>query len=227
MGNLSTGPKYFEKKFKIIKNKVIKISEFKFFSPINYNKNFCRKKLNLNTKKFVLLFLGQPFFGKGFDIFLNLIKSCKNKNILFYIQTSLKNINFEIKDLNKISRYKNVIFKKKSVNSNLIKYTYGAADAICIPYRKTYTYGTSSVFFESILFSRPVIVPDFNPFKDIMKDFKLGVTFKSENLKSLKKNLNVLTKNFDYHSFKKDRERYINFTNDYIKFIDAIHDEIL
>ena len=60
-----------------------------------------------------------------------------------------------------------------------------------------------------------------------MKYFKLGVTFKSENLKSLKKNLTVLTKNFDYCSFKKDRERYINFTNDYIKFIDAIHDEIL
>ena len=225
LGKDSTGPKYFEKKFNLIKKKIIKISEIRFYKPINYNKNFCRKKINLQTKKFVLLFFGQPFFGKGFDIFIKLIKSYKKKNILFYIQTPLKNINFDIKKLNQINKYKNLVFKNKSVNSNLVKYIYGAADAVCIPYKKTYTYGTSSVFFESILFSRPVIVPNFNPFRNILKKFKLGVLFESEDLKSLKKNLDKLVDGFDYNSFKEDRELYINYTDDYKLFIDTIEDE--
>ena len=118
-----------------------------------------------------------------------------------------------------------MVFKNKSVNSNLVKYIYGAADAVCIPYKKTYTYGTSSVFFESILFSRPVIVPNFNPFRNILKKFKLGVLFESEDLKSLKKNLDKLVDGFDYNSFKEDRELYINYTDDYKLFIDTIEDE--
>lgn len=226
LGKYSSGPKYFEQKYNLIKNKIIKISEFKILNPINYNKKFCRKKIKLSTNKFVLLFLGQPFFGKGFDIFLELIKFNNNKEILYYIQTPLKNLNFQIKNLKKIKKYKNVIFKKKPVNYNLIKYIYGAADAVCIPYRKTYTYGTSSVFFESISLARPVIVPNFNPFKNILKKFKLGVHFESENVLSLKKSLDSLIDNFDINRFMVDRKKYINFTDDYSRFIDEIESEL-
>lgn len=222
LGANSTGPEYFEKKINLIKRKIIKVSEFRCLKPHNLDKNLCRKILKIRTKKFIILYLGQPYYGKGFDIFLKLVKNFKNKKILFYIQTNLKNVNFDIKNLDKIKKNKNIIFRKKLVKYNLIKFIYGAADAICIPYRKYYEYGTSSIFLESILSSRPVIAPDFNPFKNILQKFKIGVLYKNQNIKSLKKSINYIFKNYDNLNFVKDRKNYLEFTNDYYKITHEI-----
>ena len=222
LGINSIGPDYFEKKYNSIKKKIIKVSEFRSLRPRNLNRDLCRKKININSKKFIILYLGQPYYGKGFDIFMKLIKIFNNKKILFYIQTNLKNINFNLKNLNKLNKHKNVIFKKKLVKFNLIKYIYGAADLVCIPYRHYYKYGTSSIFLESVLSSRPVIVPNFNPFKNVLEKFKLGHYFENENVKSLKKSINYIFNDFDKIKFMEERKKYLKFTNDYYKITNEI-----
>ena len=223
LGANSSGPDYFEKKFNLIKKKIIKVSEPRSLSfKKNLNKCLSRKKLKIKSKKFIILYLGQPYYGKGFDLFIKLIKIFKDKNILFYIQTNLKNINFKIKSLDKLSKYKNVILRQKLIKYNLIKYVYGAADAVLLPYRKFYKYGTSSIFIESIISSRPVIVPNFNPFKDILKKYKLGFLFNSENINSMKKSVNNIFNNYNNSNFTAQRKKYLEFTDDYFKITNEI-----
>jgi glycosyltransferase involved in cell wall biosynthesis len=166
--------------------------------------------------------LGQPYYGKGFDLFIKLIKIFKDKNILFYIQTNLKNINFNIKGLDNLNKNKNVILRQKLIKYNLIKYVYGAADAVLLPYRKFYKYGTSSIFLESILSSRPVIVPNFNPFKDILKKYKIGVLFNSENIKSMRRSVNYIFDNYNNFNFIEQKKKYLEFTDDYFKITNEI-----
>jgi glycosyltransferase involved in cell wall biosynthesis len=224
LGANSSGPDYFEKKFNLIKKKIIKVSEPRSLSLKTKNLNKClsRKKLKIKSKKFIILYLGQPYYGKGFDLFIKLIKIFKDKNILFYIQTNLKNINFNIKGLDNLNKNKNVILRQKLIKYNLIKYVYGAADAVLLPYRKFYKYGTSSIFLESILSSRPVIVPNFNPFKDILKKYKIGVLFNSENIKSMRRSVNYIFDNYNNFNFIEQKKKYLEFTDDYFKITNEI-----
>ena len=220
LGRESYGPQYFEKKLIKCKDKFVKIADPIFLQrKKKFNlksKTFCRKKLRIPAKDFIVLYYGRPFFGKGFDIFLDTIKNC-NKKIKFLIVTYLKDINFTLSSNQKKMLYsKKVILINRYIKNSEISTILGAADIVCCPYKKSYTYGTSAVLLEALLAERPAIVPDFTPFNDFVNKYKFGLVYKAENLNSLKSTINksivFVKKKENLHVTK---EKYLQFYNEH------------
>jgi glycosyltransferase involved in cell wall biosynthesis len=208
-------PDYFVNTIKKFNKKIELLPEPRHINSCDLNKNKCRKILNIPAQKHVILFFGMPYFGKGFDIFLQAIKSLP-KNILPFIVSDIKNVNFKLNNEHrKILLSKQIMFYNESVGHSTIKFIYGASDIVCIPYRKSYLYGTSSIFHESILSYRPVIAPDFPPFDDLIKKFNLGLLFKCGDYVSLRKKIIESIFFFEKENkFKNNCKTYIDFTEE-------------
>jgi glycosyltransferase involved in cell wall biosynthesis len=210
-GSEGKGPEYFEKHTKKISHKIIKWHQWNDTEPKILNKKKCRQKLKLPLNKFIILFFGFPFYGKGIDLIISAFKNL-DKNFFLLLSSNLKFINFKY-NFNNLKKYKKLRIAKIFNNYVSIKkreMVFGAADVVCLPYRKTYQYQSSGVLTESILFNKIFIAPDFNPFDQFIKKYpSLGLLFKSENIKSLVSALRKSKQfylNKDYH---KDREKYL------------------
>ena len=84
------------------------------------------------------------------------------------------------------------------------------ADLVVLPYRKLYENGHSTVLVEACEYRKPVVVPNFFPFNEIIKEYKIGKTFLPEDPIDL---ANVIM------SFVKNKY------SKYIKFLQKIDDQ--
>lgn len=167
----------------------------KLFDPTYENPDFyktpqnkARVKLGLNQDVFYLLYFGSMYYGKGIDILYSASKLINDKNIKIIIASNPKTINFEFSD--KVLQNKNnIIYQSGHMSEKNMGYIFAAANAIILPYRKTYENGTSGVFVQAALAKKPVICPNFYPFKDVCKKYKMGLIFKVENPESLAKSI--------------------------------------
>ena len=193
------------KKFLINKNiqkKIIFVSEPRYHS----DKKFLdiKKKKSHNLK---ILYFGNFFYGKGLDILISCAKGI-SKNIKIIIAGNDKSLNYSLK----IKKYKNIIILNKYFSDNEMYELYKSVDAVILPYRRTYTYGTSGVLVNSAQAFKPILVPNIYPFTDVIKKYKFGKTFLVENTFSIKKNINKLEELVKNKYFKKNY--FYNYLND-------------
>lgn len=223
-GKKGMGPKYFENKVKKIKSKIIRWHQWRDSEPRILDRDDCLKKLNLSNKKFTILFFGFPFYGKGIDIFISAIKYL-NKDFQFIISSNLKLINFNY-DLNILEKYKKnkrVKIIEKYVSIKKREQIFGAADLVCLPYRKSYAFQSSAVLTEAILFNKFYIAPNINPFRQFNQKYKnLGLLFNPEDIKSLVSAILKSKKILPLKKYKKDRIDYLKDSAD----ANNIHNEI-
>lgn len=210
-GGESNGPKYFEKYTKKLKQKIVKWHQWRDSEPQVLNRNKCRKKLNLPNNKFIILFFGAPFYGKGIDIIISAFKYL-NKDFFLLLSSNLKIVNFEYNfhNLKKYKKFKSIKVIDRYVSTKERENIFGAADVVCLPYRKSYLYHSSAVLTESVLFNKFFIAPNFDPFNQFVNKYKnLGLLFKAENIKSLVDKIKESKKIYLNKNYKKDREKYL------------------
>ena len=166
-----------------------------------HRKFFNKKKFRQNN--FKILYFGNWFYGKGVDI---LIKSSKylDKSIKIIIVGNSNTLNFSFK-LDK--KNKNIKIINRYVSNIEMYKIFKSVDAVVLPYRKTYTYGTSGVLVNSVQSFKPVLVPNFYPFNEIINKYNIGTKFIPENHKSLAKGIVSLKYLVQKKYFK---ERYFN-----------------
>lgn len=204
------------KKFSICKkihNKILFFSEPKYHS----NKKFFNiRKQNSNI--FKLLYFGNFFYGKGLDL---LIKSSNgiSKNIKILIAGNGKTLNYSLK----IKKAKNILIINKYFSDQEMYELFREVDAVVLPYRKTYKYGTSGVMVNSAQAFKPILVPNIHPFAQVIKKYKFGITFSAENITDLKNKINNLQKLTNNKNFKKSYFlNYLDDLNNWDDFIEKI-----
>jgi hypothetical protein len=89
---------------------------------------------------------------------------------------------------------------------------YKSVDAVILPYRRTYIYGTSGVLVNSAQAFKPILVPNIYPFADVIKKYKIGKTFLVEDNYNITKKINKLQELVKKKYFKKNY--FFNYLND-------------
>ena len=164
-----------------------------------------RSQYNIPIDARVLLFFGSMFYGKGLDILLKAFELLED-NYYLLVASSFQNLNYDLdKDLLLKDR---VIHIDGFIPECDVPCIFAASDLIILPYRKTYLNGSSGVIVQSSLASRPVLVPDLNPFSDVVARYKTGFTFITEDHVDLAK---VIVAS-DWESISK--ENFENFVSD-------------
>jgi glycosyltransferase involved in cell wall biosynthesis len=168
-------------------SQIIVTSDPVYEIPESYEKidsSIIRVKYNIPLDAHVLTFFGSMFYGKGLDILLEAFDLLDDDYYLL-VASSLKNLNY---DLNKkLLSKERVIHIDGFIPEADVPYIFAASDLIVLPYRKTYFNGSSGVIVQSSLAGRPVLVPDLNPFSNVVARYKTGFTFIAEDSVDLSK----------------------------------------
>jgi glycosyltransferase involved in cell wall biosynthesis len=157
----------------------------------NLEKDFARKTLALPENKTILLYFGNAFYGKGLDIAIDSMNYLTDRFMLL-IASNVMNSNYSLRHMHTNSKIKLV---DKFISEEEMPFFFRACDLTILPYRKAYQYGTSGVFIQSMLAGRPVIVPNFSPFLEVINEFGVGETFMNEDPKDLAYKIKLFTKN--------------------------------
>ena len=124
----------------------------KLYHPINNVKTVSKEEslnyLKLDKKYEYILFFGLVRKYKGLDILLNSIKDIKSakKNIKLIIAGEfIENIKNYKKMINSLGINNDVIIKNEFINSDEIKFYFGACELVVQPYKKATQSGVSSL----------------------------------------------------------------------------------
>lgn len=149
------------------------------------------KKLVVNhsEKHYSVLFFGKLFFGKGIDLLVDAF-SALPRNINLVIAGSGESINFDM-DLSELNNLPNVTHLNRHISEEEAIKLFSQSDLVCLPYRTSYTHGTSGVLVQAALAGKPVCVPDISPFRDVIEKFGVGFTFAAEDSKDLALKLEI------------------------------------
>jgi glycosyltransferase involved in cell wall biosynthesis len=174
------------------------------------NKRTARIMYQLPQDKFILLFFGRLTFSKGIDVLAKAMEKLGDE-VLLFITARSSFLDFDFDPHAVFDKMPNVKFTDGLVENNQLGFVYSACDAAVIPYRWTYTYGTSGIPFQAAMAERPFISPDIYPIDAFTKKFNLGPTFIRENVDSLveairytKNNYSNIIKNARFEDFLKD-----------------------
>ena len=186
-GKNSKFPKTISLESKLM-DKIHIMSEAHMAPEGSYNLNKDQSLKNLDLKEdFYILFFGTMFYWKGPDVLAEAINSIKEDIKCIYAgNTKTINFDWKVPTNNKFKVFNEYIPEKKMYE------LFNIADLVVCPYRKTYEYGSSNVFLQSLLANKPVIAPDLEPFSNVIKNYKCGELFESENINSLKKAINKI-----------------------------------
>ena len=144
------------------------------------------------------------FYWKGPDILAEAISSMKEDvKCIFAGNTKTINFDWQIPVNNKFKIFNEYIPEKKMYQ------LFNIADLVVCPYRKTYEYGSSNVFLQSLLANKPVIAPDLEPFSNVIKNYNCGELFESENVNSLKKAIKKILES-GTNKYTKDIKKYFD-----------------
>lgn len=181
--------------FKIQEDKIRVIPHGVNSKFLKYDKNECRKQLNILDNKKVFLFYGGIRKSKGLDI---LIKALKGIDCILIISGNLPyGESFE--------EYRKLILKNGIRTVEYIKFTedafrdilFQASDYLVLPYKEFYS--QSGVFMQSIQYHVPIIATDVSSFKEFINKYDIGFIAKPNDQSSLRKViLNAITIQKDY-----------------------------
>lgn len=146
-------------------------------SIFELDKGTSREKLCLPINKKILLFFGSPFYSKGLDIAIRAMEHLSDEfNLL--IGSNLRNSNYKVPE---ILNNPKVTIHDRFISESEMPLFFSSSDIVLLPYRKSYEHGTSGVLIQSMLAEKPVIVPNFSPFKQLIEEFGIGECFCSED----------------------------------------------
>ena len=145
-----------------------------------------RESLKLPQDSPILLFFGELTHGKGLDILLEAMKEI-DKELCIVIagsptHFSKEDINYYKKQLRSSQR---VIDRLGFVPENEVPYYFMSADAIVMPYRRSYDAGTSGILMQAFSARKPVICTDVGTIGQIVKSNSLGIVVTPESSHSL------------------------------------------
>jgi len=183
------------KKCKIIYDRINEDpSEFK------RDKVAARIKYGLPLNKFTLLFFGRLTYSKGVDVLAKAMKKLGDEAFLFMSahNRSSSPLDFDFNPHEVFDDMSNVKFIEGVIPNDELGEVYSSCDAAVIPYRWTYTYGTSGIPFQAAMADRPFISPDIYPISEFTTKYKLGPIFKSENVDSLVEAIRFTKNNYKH-----------------------------
>lgn len=136
------------------------------------SKEEARNKLNIPQNSKVVLYYGTYWYSRGADLLLEVAK--KPPDIDFYMVGDTKKYNsfdFDIK------RYQgdNIHWVDEWVTEEKARDYMRACDVVALPYRHYYEHDSSGVFNQAMLAHRPVVVPEFDPFKSVLDENAVGM----------------------------------------------------
>ena len=143
--------------------------------------------LEKKEKELRVLYFGRIKEAKGIDVLIDAIKLLPD-NILVTIAGE-PDVEYDISKLNGLNTNIGFISEK-----NMDEY-FRTYDIIVLPYLRGYEYGHSSLLMQACQYRKPVIVPDFFPFNEIIKEYNIGKTFKAEDSKDLASVIESFSKN--------------------------------
>ncbi|OPA80470.1 hypothetical protein BVG16_07005 [Paenibacillus selenitireducens] len=182
------------------------------------SKETIRNEFGIDQQQIVLTAIGGTRFDKGLDILLDsvaLLEPNERKRILLNIvgkeEIFKKGYILEKCSENGIdSRVKLEYLSDEDFMKNI-----KISDAIVLPYRKVFS-GNSGPMTEAIVNNIPIISPEEGNLGYITSKLSLGVTFESENVKSLSKTIKkVINEGFDLGVNHTDEFHVMKFTEKY------------
>ena len=130
-----------------------------------------------NKSKLKVLYFGRIKEAKGIDVLIDAIN---------YLPDNIEVIIAGEPDPDyDVSKLKNLSADIGFINEEKMDNYFRMNDVIVLPYTKSYEYGHSSILLQACDYKKPVIVPNFFPFNEIIKEYKIGKTFKAEDPVSL------------------------------------------
>jgi glycosyltransferase involved in cell wall biosynthesis len=197
---------------------------FKLYIPIfggieSKNKKKYRELYNLSQDKFILLFFGAMYYGKGIDLLLEAMKKVR-KNILLFIVSGEGRINFELDD--KLLIQNNVFWRRENPEDSKLSGIFATCDAVALPYRATYKNCGSSVFVQSIKAHKPVIMPCITPFMEIVNEYNLGLCFEPENVNSLVETINKMYFEYTWFYENANYDKYISRIQSWKQYVEML-----
>jgi glycosyltransferase involved in cell wall biosynthesis len=193
-------------KLKIIYDKVNEEPEV-----LRRDKTESRLKYGLPLGKFIVLFFGRMTHSKGIDLLVKAFDKLGPEYHLF-VKAKPVYLDFDF-DVEKELRHKpNITFIEEHTPQEELGYVYSACDIAAIPYRWTYTYGSSGIPMQAAMAGRPIIAPKAYPFDYFIDKFKLGYTCELDNIDSLVDAIQRIRA--DYDSVVKTAK-----FNDYVKCV--------
>lgn len=182
------------------KSKLIFLDE-----PFYEDKNlYSIKESNTNTQRRqpLGLYFGNLFFGKGVDILLN-SANYLNSDAMIKICGNFKKANFKLPNFDA----HNLVIEDRYFSEQDMVQEFLNSDFVILPYRKTYMFGTSGILLQAARAGKPVLVPNFNPFNQVIEMYKIGRTFQPEDSFSLAEGIDhMVSENKD---FKPELEEYV------------------
>lgn len=131
---------------------------------------------NVDPTKFNVLYFGNMFYGKGHDILLRAM--AKLPDIHCIMAGDATTCNYQAAGIPKA--LSNVTQFKQFIDDADLGKLFACADIVVLPYRDTYSYGTSGVLVQAMLAGKPVVVPDIYPFNVVIERYGVGLTFSTE-----------------------------------------------
>jgi glycosyltransferase involved in cell wall biosynthesis len=110
----------------------------------------------------------------------------------------------------------------RCVDNSEIVDVFNKVDFVILPYRKSYEFGGSGIIKIAVDLNKPVIVPDLYPFNEIIKDYKIGVTFEPENYLDLAKTIDFVSEFYDSIKKGADFRGYENILSTYDSLADKV-----
>jgi glycosyltransferase involved in cell wall biosynthesis len=135
----------------------------------------------------VLLFhFGSNHLGKNFEVIFQAAKGLSRPYKLLFAG-KVKSASQENNPLRLTKKYglqQNTIIVDRYLTDEEAKYYFYAVDAVILSHRKDFK-GASGVLSNATQYSLPVIAADVGDTGEVVKRYKLGLTFEPENPKSL------------------------------------------
>lgn len=145
-----------------------------------------RRKLDLPLNYPIMLFFGEITRGKGLDIFIDaMIKSKKKLCLVIAGRANFLQQSDIDRYKKQLSKNQKIIDRLGFVPNELVADYYISSDAVLMPYRKEYANGTSGVLMEACSAKRPIIAANVGTIGQLVRDYRMGLTFKAESVKSL------------------------------------------
>lgn len=121
--------------------------------------------------------------------------------------------NNPVKLTQKYSLEANTIIIDRYIPDNEARFYFSAADAIILSYRKGFT-GISEVLIRAAEFALPIIASDIGETGEIVKDYRLGLTFEPGNPESLNETILHFI-NLRDEERQKIKKNLVNFAKTY------------
>lgn len=187
------------------------------FINIQDDKENSRNKLNIPNDKKVLLFFGMIKKVKGLEVLLLALKDVvkENPDVLLVVAGKPWKNDFtayqKIIDENNLSDY--CLLRTKFISHEDVEHYYCAADLVVLPYKKIYQ---SGVLVMALSYSKPALVSNLPPLKEVVTDMETAFLFETEDHVSLSKKLNLVLMDADkLEQVRKSGEKLINTKYDW------------